>query len=168
MIRATRPGEEATILAVVTEAFSDPSRDGSEERAIVEGTWVACAPSTRLELVADAEGDVVGHVLAAPGRLDGVPGPVVGVAPVCIAPAYQGRGYGATLMEAVIADAERRAWPLLVLLGDPAFYGRFGFERAGPLGITYAPAGVDSPHFLARRLSGYDDALRGLFTYCWE
>ena len=168
MIRAVRPGEEAAILVVVTAAFSDPSRDGSEERAIVEGTWAAGTPRTRLELVAEAEGAVVGHVLAAPGRLDGVPAPVAGVAPVCVAPSHQGRRYGARLMEAVIADAERRAWPLLVLLGDPAFYGRFGFERAGPLGITYAPAGVGSPHFLARRLRGYDDALRGSFTYCWE
>jgi putative acetyltransferase len=71
-------------------------------------------------------------------------------------------------MEAVIADAEQRAWPLLVLLGDPAFYGRFGFERAGLVGITYAPAGIGSPHFLARRLPGYEDAFRGWFTYCWE
>ena len=168
MIRAARPGEEAAILSVVTAAFSDPSRDGCEERAIVEGTWFACTPNTRLELVAEAAGHVVGHVLAAPGRLDGVPAPVAGVAPVCVEPSHQGRGYGATLMEALVAGAERRAWPLLVLLGDPAFYGRFGFERGGPLGITYAPAGADSPHFLARRLSGYDEALRGSFTYCWE
>jgi len=71
-------------------------------------------------------------------------------------------------MEALIAQAAERRWPMLVLLGDPAFYGRFGFERAGPLGITYAPAGVDSPHFLARRLAGRDPVLRGSFTYCWE
>jgi putative acetyltransferase len=71
-------------------------------------------------------------------------------------------------MAAVIAEAQLRAWPLLVLLGDPAFYGRFGFERADVLGITYAPAGIGSPHFMARRLPGYEDAFRGSFTYCWE
>jgi putative acetyltransferase len=168
MIRAPRPGQEASILAVVTAAFSDPTRDASEERAIVEGTWSACPPGTRLELVADAEGDVVGHVLAAPGRLDGAPAPVAGVAPVCVAPSHQGRRLGAALMEAVIAEAEHRAWPLLVLLGEPAFYGRFGFEPAGRFGITYAPAGIGSPHFQARRLPGYEGALRGSFTYCWE
>lgn len=168
MIRSARSGEETAILTVVTEAFSDPSRDASEERAIVEGTWAAGIPSGRLELVAETDGNIVGHVLAATGRLDGAPAPVAGVAPVCVAPSHQGRGFGAALMEAVIADAEHRAWPLLVLLGDPAFYGRFGFERAGPLGITYAPVGVDSPHFMARRLPGYDSALRGSFTYCWE
>ena len=45
-------------------------------------------------------------------------------------------------------------WPLLVLLGDPAYYGRFGFEPAGPLGLSYLPVGADNPHFQARRLAG--------------
>ena len=38
MIRAARPGEEEAILAVVTAAFTDATRDGSEERDIVRGT----------------------------------------------------------------------------------------------------------------------------------
>jgi putative acetyltransferase len=168
MIRPARPGEEEPILAVVTAAFTDPTRDGSEERDIVRGTWAACPSAARVELVAEADADIVGHVLAAPGRLDGAPVDVVGVAPVCVGPDHQGGGIGRALMEALIAAAAERGWPTLVLLGDPAFYGRFGFERAGPLGISYAPAGTGSPHFLARRLARYDPALRGSFTYCWE
>ena len=168
MIRVARPGDERAILAVVTAAFSDPTRDGSEERDIVRGTWAACPADARVELVAEADVDIVGHLLAAPGRLDDVPVDVIGVAPVCVGPAHQGRGVGRALMEALVDEAERREWPMLVLLGDPEFYGRFGFERAGPLGITYAPAGVGSPHFQARRLARYDPVLRGSFTYCWE
>jgi putative acetyltransferase len=168
MIRAARPGQKAAILAVVTSAFTDPTRDASYECDVVEGTWAACPPGTRLELVAESEGEVVGHVLAAPGRLDGAPTAVAGVAPVCVAPSHQGRGLGAALVKTVIAEAEHKAWPLLVLLGDPAFYGRFGFEPAGPLGFTYAPAGTGNPHFQARRLPGYDDRFSGSFTYCWE
>ena len=70
-------------------------------------------------------------------------------------------------MEALVAQATRRDWVMLVLLGDPAFYGRFGFEADGPLGLTYPPAGRGSPNFLAlplRRL----EAFRGDFAYCWE
>jgi putative acetyltransferase len=167
MIRPARPGDEEAILAVVTAAFSDPTRDGSEERDIVRGTWAVCPADERIELVAEEDGDVVGHLLAAPGRLDDVPVDAVGVAPVCVGPGLQGRGIGRALMETLVDEAERR-WPLLVLLGDPAFYGRFGFERAGPLGITYAPAGLENPHFQARRLARYDPVLRGSFTYCWE
>ena len=71
-------------------------------------------------------------------------------------------------MGALIDAAEVRQWPLLVLLGEPAYYGRFGFEPAGALGLAYAPAGAGNPHFQARRLGGYAAALRGDFTYCWE
>ena len=49
-------------------------------------------------------------------------------------------------------------WPLLVLLGDPAYYGRFHFEPADPLGLRYAPAGADNPNFQARQLPGYTAA----------
>jgi putative acetyltransferase len=118
--------------------------------------------------VADADGDVTGHLQAAPGRLDGKPVLAAGVAPVCVAPAQQGSGVGRALMEVLLTEAEGRGWPMLVLLGDPAFYGRFGFERAGPLGITYEPAGAGSPNFLARRLPHYEGGLQGSFTYCWE
>lgn len=71
-------------------------------------------------------------------------------------------------MDALVHAATSRDWPLLVLLGEPAYYTRFGFEPAGSLGLTYPPAGAGSPHFQARRLDNYDARLRGTFTYCWE
>jgi putative acetyltransferase len=55
-----------------------------------------------------------------------------------------------------------------VVLGDPAYYGRFGFEPAGPLGIEYPPVGAASPAFQVRRFAPYDASYRGAFTYCWE
>jgi putative acetyltransferase len=109
---------------------------------------------------------VVGHVMAAPGNLSGLEVP--GVAPVSVAPERQGEGIGSALMRAVIDHSTRRSWPLLLLLGDPAYYERFGFEAAWPLHITYPPAGRHSPNFMARRLPGYEPSLRGEFRYCWE
>ena len=46
------------------------------------------------------------------------------------------------------------------ILGNPTFYGRLGFEPAGPAGIVYPPIGPDSPHFMIRRFPGYDRPLR--------
>jgi putative acetyltransferase len=169
MVRvATRPGDEEAILALVAAAFSDATRDASEELAIVRATWEARDAGQLIELVADDSGRVVAHALAAPGLLDGTPTSVAGVAPVCVAPSHQQSGIGTALMEALVLAANSRRWPLLVLLGDPAYYGRFGFEPAGPLGLTYAPAGAGSPHFQARPLDAYDARQRGAFTYCWE
>ncbi len=57
-----------------------------------------------------------------------------------------------------------------MLLGDPAYYGRFGFVPAGPLGLTYEPAGPGNPNLLVRLLGGADvgEVQRGEFRYCWE
>ena len=167
-IRPAQPVDAAGILAVVKDAFSDQTRDADEELDIVRGTWSARPGNAGIELVADAAGTVVGHLQAAPGLLDGRASAVAGVAPVCVAPAHQRKGTGRALVGALVHAAEGRHWPLLVLLGDPAFYGRFGFEPAGPLGLSYPPVGADNPHFQARRLAGYTTAFRGEFSYCWE
>ncbi len=167
-IRPLVPTDKDDVLAVVFDAFSNPGRDGSEEVEIVRRTWRRCPPPDRIELVAVAIGAVAGHVLAAPGRLDGRDTAVAGVAPVSVAPAHQHRGAGSALVRELIHRAEDRGWPLLVLLGDPAYYGRFGFEPAGQLGLSYAPVGAGNPHFQARPLRDDTTALRGVFSYCWE
>jgi putative acetyltransferase len=168
-VRAARPGEEHGILALVADAFSfGGTRVAGEELAIVREIWSARRDRSLIDLVADEDGIVVGHLQAAPGRLDGTATAVAGVAPVCVGSPHQGRGIGSTLVRGLIGVAEERQWPLLVLLGDPGYYERFGFEPAGPLDLTYAPVGVGNPHFQARRLPGYTAALRGEFNYCWE
>ena len=169
IIRPAWPTDAAGILAVVEDAFSyGGTRDPSEEVAIVRGTWSARRGRPLLELVADEDGIIVGHLQAAPGALDGDPTPVAGVAPVCVGPAHQGRGIGSGLMGALIDAATDLHWPLLVLLGEPAYYGRFGFEPAAPLGLSYPPVGAANPHFQTRKLPGHAEALRGEFSYCWE
>jgi len=165
-VRLSRDADAALILDVVEDAFSAPDHDADEEIDIVRRTWVACHPPRLLELVADDSLIVVGHVMAAPGDLGGQE--VLGVAPLCVASERQDEGIGSALMEGIIDHATERGWPLLLVLGDAAYYERFGFEAAWPLHITYPPAGWQSPHFMARRLPGYDPGLRGEFRYCWE
>ncbi len=165
---AERPADEENILAVVSAAFADDTRDATEELAIVRGTWAAGAARVarraggrRVRL-----GDRARAGRAGPPRRH----------------ALRGRRRGAGLRGAVAPGARHRHraharargrgrgawWPLLVLLGEPAFYGRVGFGAAASLGIHYAPVGPDSPHFLARRLGGASTPGGGEFTYCWE
>jgi putative acetyltransferase len=165
-IRLSRDADAALILDVVEDAFTGPDHDASEEIDIVRSTWAVCHPPRLLELVAHDGRNVVGHVMAAPGRVGGQD--ILGVAPLSVAPERQGEGIGGALMRAVIERTTEQGWPLLLILGDPKYYERFGFEAAWPLGITYAPAGRHSPHFMARRLPGYDRSVRGEFRYCWE
>ncbi len=164
--RTARPQDHEAILEVVREAFTSADRDGSEELDIVVSTWRLAATFPELELVA-VEGDVVvGHVLAARGDLGGRE--VVAVAPLAVAPSHQGAGIGSALMEELLHRADAARLPLILLLGSHHYYGRFGFEPSGPLGITYRSVGEDNPHFQVRRLASYDPTYRGAFTYCWE
>jgi putative acetyltransferase len=57
---------------------------------------------------------------------------------------------------------------MLVLLGSPAYYSRFGFEPSGLHGITYRPVGTGSPYFQVLPLRRLDDPVAGDFVYCWE
>jgi len=165
-IRPCETSDRDEVLAIVRAAFSSGGRDPQEEVDIVDATWALDATPDGLDLVAVDEARVVGYVVAGRGRLDDAD--ALGVAPLAVAPARQRSGIGTALMTDLIARAEVRGWPLLLLLGDPGYYGRFGFEPAGGLGITYAALHGPDPHFMARRLRDYDRGVSGVFTYCWE
>jgi putative acetyltransferase len=164
-IRTAVPDDGDAIVTLVREAFSADGRDPQEEVDIVLATWKLGTVPAGFELVAlDVDGLVVGHILAARGHLGRQE--VVAVAPLAVLPPHQGRGVGSALMTELLYRAEAASLPLLVLLGDSAYYGRFGFETSRPLAITFHRE--DNPHFLVRRLSAYDPSYQGDFVYCWE
>ena len=159
-VRTATALDHDRILDVVRKAF----RGGDEEVRIVNDVRRLGAAITDLELVASADNTVIGHVLTSRADLHGRP--VAAVAPLAVHPDWQRRGIGSALMTELIGRADRQGWPVLALLGNPAYYGRFGFKPAKPLGIDYPP--VDGPAFQVRRLTPYDRAWRGTFTYAWE
>ena len=167
-VRPATPADRDAILALVQAAFANGGRDGREEVDIVRATWERDAAPAGFDLVAvdDDSGDVVGHVLAAWGDLDGRP--VLGIAPLAVVPGRQRSGIGSALMHDLIGRAERAHEPMLVLLGSTDYYPRFGFEPSGPLAIHYRAVGQDNPHFQVRRLPTYDPSVRGDYVYCWE
>lgn len=165
-IRNTDTGDREAIIACVRVAFATGGHNGEEEVQIVLSTWSRRAAPPELDLVALADGAVVGHVLGGRGRLGDRE--VIGLAPLAVIPKHQRQGVGSRLVVELIARADTGGWPLVVVLGDPGFYGRFGFEPASGLGIEYSAVGRGDPHFQARRLSRFDQSLHGEFRYCWE
>ncbi len=165
-VRPKGANEEEAVLAIVREAFTSPGRSGAAEVGIVARTWALGASPEGMDLVAVDGAAIVGHVLGAVGDLGGQP--ALAVAPLCVTSSRQGEGIGAALMNELLRGAEAAGWPLVLVLGNPRYYERFGFEPSGPLGIYYRPVGRSDPHFQVRQFRRVDPSLRGEFIYCWE
>lgn len=92
-----------------------------------------------VSLVAVMNDAVVGHVLFSPVRVVDEQGMVVGaglgLAPVGVLPAFQNRGIGKRLIVDGLAACSAGGTKFVVVLGDPTYYQRFGFQLARPLGI---------------------------------
>lgn len=115
-----------------------------------------------LTLVADLRGEVVGHVVCSRARMG--EGPAVGLGPVAVHPDRQGEGIGSALVAAVLVTADQRHEPSVVLLGDPGWYGHFGFETAAALGVG-SPGPWADEYFQVKRLQAWRAELAGAFRY---
>jgi putative acetyltransferase len=90
--------------------------------------------------------------------------PVLALGPLTVRPDSQRRGVGSALMHAILGAADPLGEPLVALLGNPAYYRRFGFQLSTVYGIT-PPKPEWQPHFQVRVLTGYQPSVRGMFTY---
>jgi putative acetyltransferase len=166
-IRPSGPNDREAIVDVVRDAFGAGGRDPAVEVDIVRETWRRRSGPHLLELVAEEDDALVGHVLTATGDLEGQAVPAV--APLGVVTHRQRDGVGTALMAHTLDEASARGWSLLLLLGDPEYYRRFGFAPAGAVGIHYAPAGVGNPAFMAHiSRAAATKELQGEFRYCWE
>lgn len=80
-----------------------------------------------LSLVAEADGAVVGHVLFTLARVGGSDSKVAMLAPLAVAPDRQKQGLGSALVRAAFDRLTGDGVSSVYVLGDPAYYGRFGF-----------------------------------------
>jgi putative acetyltransferase len=128
VIRAEEPSDVAAIRDVHVAAFPSDS-----EARLVDA--LRDAQRSTISLVAELDGRVVGHVAFSPvTAANGASG--LGLAPVAVTPQHQKQGVGAALILAGLAAAREMGAPFVVVLGDPAYYGRFGFTAAPAQGLS--------------------------------
>lgn len=135
-LRAEEPGDGDAIAAVIAAAFDLGDVDAGEA-ALVAGLRKAAALAVSLVAVA-ADGRLLGHIAFSPVTVEGQEdASLLGLAPLAVAPAAQRRGIGAALVEAGLEAARASGGDLAVVLGDPAYYGRFGFAPAQLQGLKW-------------------------------
>ena len=129
-MRAEIPADGPAIRAIHLLAFPT-----SQEADLVESLRGNGAAT--LSLVAEYQGAVVGHVMFSPVQIGDGSGAVdgLGLAPVGVLPHRQNQGIGSQLIRDALQKLETGKCPFVVVLGEPAFYSRFGFKPAREFGV---------------------------------
>ncbi|MDX3976025.1 N-acetyltransferase [Shinella sp.] len=137
IIRPERAGDIDAIRALTETAFkAAPHADGTEHIIIDR---LRAAGALTLSLVAEADGAVVGHVAFSPVSVsDGSPD-WYGLGPIAVDPVRQGEGIGSGLVREGLAQLKALGAAGCVLLGDPVYYGRFGFAPDPKLTLDGVP-----------------------------
>ena len=131
------------IAALTEAAFRDAPHTSHTEQYVVNA--LRRAGQLTLSLVAEQGGVLVGHVAVSPVTIsDGTPA-WYGLGPISVRPELQGQNIGASLMHAAMDGLRAHGAAGCVLLGEPAFYTRFGFHPVP--GLVYP--GIPSEYFMA-------------------
>jgi len=143
-IDVERPDDGDAVRDVVALAFEADAVKVVEMLDALRATPEAWIPG--LSFVARLDDEPVGHVLLTRcwieterGRLDALM-----LTPLSVVPEHQGQGIGTALVAHALDVATAGGWPLVLLEGDPHFYGRRGFAAAEPLGFP-SPAPLHIP-----------------------
>lgn len=158
IIRPEAPADIEAIRALTDAAFRNVEHSDQSEAAIVDGLREAGAMT--LSLVAVGAGDaILGHVAFSPVSIESGETGWYGLGPVSVWPHCQRRGVGTALVAEGLRRLEERGASGCVLLGDPAFYARFGFGSDPALTYRGLPAQY------VQRLVMVPPAPRGEITY---
>jgi putative acetyltransferase len=144
VIRPAEPADTAGIRALHGAAFPTGAEADLVEALTREGDAV-------ISLVEERQGEIVGHVLLSRMTVsaDGRELRALGLAPLGVRSGFRGGGIGRALIEAALTIARSTGEALVFVLGEPEYYGRFGFlaATAAPFASPYA-----GPYFMALAL----------------
>ena len=136
-IRAEQPDDAAQIEALTVAAFADAPHSDRTEHFIVRALRRSGAPW--ISIVADDAGKVLGHLALSPVTVSGGAAHWYGLGPLSVLPSRQGQGIGSGLVRDGLARLRQAGAAGCVVLGDPGYYGRFGFRAASPLSLPGVP-----------------------------
>ncbi len=157
--------DQAAVRRLHQQAF------GGEHRSVVAGLVDALrasvGPNRGLSLVAEDDGELIGHVMFSPSLLD-APRKLVEVqvlSPIGVAPHRQLRGVGSALIRSGLEAMTEQGVPVVFLEGSPDYYARFGFLPGAELGFRKPSLRIPDAAFQAIRLPAYEPWMTGTLVY---
>lgn len=137
-IRPETAADVFAIEALTKAAFLNAPHTSHTEQFIINA--LRQAGKLSLSLVAACQGSLIGHVALSPVSIsDGTPA-WFGLGPISVLPQHQGRGVGSRLMREALRLLREQGAAGCVLLGEPRYYGRFGFRVVPNLILPDVPA----------------------------
>jgi len=129
-VRPEKPEDMDSIRYVNAQAFGQENESELIDKLRNRGVLT-------ISLVAVQDGEIVGHIAFSPVVIESGPSSfeAIGLAPMAVLPAYQRQGIGGQLVRAGIEECRRLGHEIIVLVGHPDYYPRFGFVPARPKGI---------------------------------
>ena len=149
-IRPEQPGDEAAIHDLVKRAFAPMPFSGGNEQDLIDA--LRDQGDLALSLMAlDRAGTIIGHIGFSPATINLAVCGWFQLAPVSVAPEVQRSGIGSALILAGLAQLCAAGARGVSVIGNPAYYERFGFSVSQSL----APVTPhDQPYFRAMALAG--------------
>ncbi len=161
-VRQESAGDREHIKCVVYEAFKTAAHADGDEHNLVGRLRDSNAYVPELSLVAELGGEIVGHIMFTKVDVGGTT--QLALAPLAVSPAHQKSGVGSTLVKRGHEIARGLGYNYSIVLGDTAYYSRFGYIEARHLGIV-APFDVPSENFMAVKLNPNAPIVNGVVSY---
>ena len=160
VVRAEDIADRAAVHRINELAFGQP-----DEANLVDALRSKASPFISLVAVVDEQ--VVGHIFFSPVTIEsdqGVFG-AMGLAPMAVLPEYQNKGIGSQLVREGLKECQRLGQDIVVVLGHPEFYPRFGFAPASLKGLKSEYDVRDEVFMLLEMSEGALAGRRGLVKY---
>lgn len=132
VVRSEKPEDYQNIYEINKVAFG-----GEVEARLVNNLRKTKWFIPELSLVAEKEGKIVGHILFSVihRKTDSNRIPVLALAPMAVLPDYQKQGIGSLMIKEGLKKCKKLGYKIVVLVGHPDYYPRFGFVKASEKGL---------------------------------
>jgi len=162
IIRPEKKKDYTAIHSVNELAFG-----GRDEANLIQALRKSDGFIPELSLVAVQKGEVIGHILFSPIVIKSKERVIsaLALAPMAVHPKFKNKGVGSRLVRRGLEDCQRLGYKIVVVIGHPGYYSRFGFLPARDKGLKVAFSVPDEAFMVLELVPGALDVTQGEIKY---